>query len=169
MSNAVASLDDNQRACLRLVAQGYTSKQIAQRTSLTPGTVDQYVYRATVALGAKDRREAARILVEAEKNAQFKQFELKPEPLVEPAMAGEKEASAPSRPTRTGDIPAGAERQEKGRLRQLGNRILATMGGEPHGLNRWQILTTIFRVALWAGGALAALITMGYWLNHLFG
>jgi hypothetical protein len=43
------------------------------------------------------------------------------------------------------------------------------MGGEPHGLNRWQILTTIFRVALWAGGSLAALITMGYWLNHLFG
>lgn len=168
MSDVVASLDENQRACLRLVALGYTSKQIAQRISLTPGTVDQYVYRATVALGAKDRREAARMLAEAEKNGPLNQFELKPAPLVAPAETGTREVSAPSAPTREGQDPASESGSMIARLRRLIRSILATIGGEPHGLNRWQVLIAIFRVALWAGGSLAALITIGYWLNHLF-
>ncbi|WHO38339.1 helix-turn-helix transcriptional regulator [Sphingobium sp. AP49] len=168
MRDSLISLDENQRACLRLVAQGYTSKQIAQRMSLTPGTVDQYVYRATVALGARDRREAARMLAEAEKAGTLNLFELKPDRLVENGDDAEKGASAQSSPILDDPDQAGGSRRYIARVRRLITNILATIGGEPHGLNEWQVLIAIFRVALWAGGTLAALITIGYWLNHLF-
>ncbi|WP_231732857.1 helix-turn-helix transcriptional regulator [Porphyrobacter sp. CCH7-A1] len=44
-----------QVSCLRLVADGYTSKQIAKKLGLTPMTVDQYLQRAKTAMGAPDR------------------------------------------------------------------------------------------------------------------
>ncbi len=48
-------LTDVQVSCLRLVADGYTSKQIAKKLGLTPMTVDQYLQRAKTAMGAPDR------------------------------------------------------------------------------------------------------------------
>lgn len=78
-------LTDVQVSCLRLVADGYTSKQIAKKLGLTPMTVDQYLQRAKTAMGAPDRRTAARWLAESQQIPPFKSFELKPPPVVEPA------------------------------------------------------------------------------------
>lgn len=78
-------LTDVQVSCLRLVADGYTSKQIAKKLGLTPMTVDQYLQRAKTAMGAPDRRKAARWLAESQQIPPFKSFELKPPPVVEPA------------------------------------------------------------------------------------
>lgn len=72
-----AELTDVQVNCLRLVANGYTSKEIAKQLGLTPMTVDQYLQRAKKAMGAPDRRTAARWLVENPQPAPFKPFELK--------------------------------------------------------------------------------------------
>lgn len=52
----------SQKACLRLVSRGRTSKEIALETGLTPQTVDTYLKTAMSKLGAASRREAARCL-----------------------------------------------------------------------------------------------------------
>ena len=54
-------LKRNQAACLELVAQGMTSKEIAKQLGLSPRSVDAYLTAAMAALNASNRREAARI------------------------------------------------------------------------------------------------------------
>lgn len=58
-----SGLSESQKACLRLVGQGMSSKEIAKSLNLTPLTVDTYVKAAVARLGAGNRREAARALV----------------------------------------------------------------------------------------------------------
>jgi DNA-binding CsgD family transcriptional regulator len=60
------TLSDGQKACLRLVAQGMSSKEIAKALGLTPQTVDTYVKTSMARLGVTSRREAARILAASE-------------------------------------------------------------------------------------------------------
>jgi DNA-binding CsgD family transcriptional regulator len=57
------TLPEGQKACLRLVAQGMSSKEIAKALDLTPQTVDTYLKASMSRLGASNRREAARILL----------------------------------------------------------------------------------------------------------
>lgn len=85
MQQTNAELTDVQVNCLRLVADGYTSKEIAKQLGLTPMTVDQYLQRAKKSMGAPDRRTAARWLVERPQSAVFKPFELKSPDVAEPA------------------------------------------------------------------------------------
>lgn len=68
LSHPVESLSDNQKVCLRLVAQNMTSKEVAQRTGLSFHTVDTYLKGALVKLGASNRRDAARMLLEYEQS-----------------------------------------------------------------------------------------------------
>lgn len=62
LSEAVETLSEGQKTCLRLVARGMTSKEIAQATGLSPQTVDTYIKAAMSRLNATSRREAARLL-----------------------------------------------------------------------------------------------------------
>jgi len=62
----LARLTDKQRECLRLVYAHLSSKEIAPRLGVEPGTVDQYVKAAMRILGVADRRAAARMLAEHE-------------------------------------------------------------------------------------------------------
>lgn len=57
-----AHLSERQKACLRLVARGMSSKEIAIETGLTPQTVDTYIKAAISRLGVSNRREAARLV-----------------------------------------------------------------------------------------------------------
>lgn len=66
--NAPMTLTESQKNCLRLVAQGMTSKEIAQHIGLTPSTVDTYLKIACTRLGAENRRDAARRFLEAERS-----------------------------------------------------------------------------------------------------
>jgi DNA-binding CsgD family transcriptional regulator len=59
-------LTDKQRECLRLVYAHFSSKEIAPRLGVEPGTVDQYIKAAMRILGVADRRVAARMLAEHE-------------------------------------------------------------------------------------------------------
>src|SRR4249919_2885828 len=59
-------LTDKQRECLRLVYAHLSSKEIAPRLRVEPGTVDQYIKAAMRTLGVSDRRAAARMLAEQE-------------------------------------------------------------------------------------------------------
>lgn len=57
------SLKKQQEACLELVAEGMSSKEIAQRLGLSPRSVDAYLTAAIATLQATNRREAARIFI----------------------------------------------------------------------------------------------------------
>ena len=61
-AGACARLTEGQRACLRLVRQHKTSKEIARILGISRFTVDQRVERACQALGVEKRTEAALIL-----------------------------------------------------------------------------------------------------------
>jgi DNA-binding CsgD family transcriptional regulator len=65
-SDRIERLTDKQRACLRLVYAHMSSKEIAPRLGVEPGTVDQYVKAAMRILGVSERRAAARMLAEHE-------------------------------------------------------------------------------------------------------
>ncbi|HEX8653649.1 MAG TPA: helix-turn-helix transcriptional regulator [Allosphingosinicella sp.] len=66
MPESITTLSEGQKACLRLVAQGMSSKEIAKELGLTPQTVDTYLKTSMARLGVASRREAARILVASE-------------------------------------------------------------------------------------------------------
>ncbi|MGZ2412304.1 DNA-binding CsgD family transcriptional regulator [Sphingomonas sp. F9_3S_D5_B_2] len=61
-------LTEAQIECLHLVAQNLTSKEIALRLGISPHTVDQRVRRALRRLGATDRRQAARLMLDHTRN-----------------------------------------------------------------------------------------------------
>jgi DNA-binding CsgD family transcriptional regulator len=67
------SLSPAQQECLRLVAKGRRSKEIAKITGYAPATVDIYVSKAVRALGVRSRREAALLFLrwEREKTSNF--------------------------------------------------------------------------------------------------
>ena len=65
---ALTRLSAQQRACLRLVAEGQTSKEIARVLTLSPSTVDSHVRAAIDRLGVRDRASAARALMAYEQN-----------------------------------------------------------------------------------------------------
>lgn len=172
MSNVLSKLDENQKLCLRLVHQGYTSKQIAQQTHLSAGTVDQYIFRANAILGVTDRREAARLLASAEHEDQLKQFQLRSEHLAgetKTALMAMQGEPLPAMPSDSINEPT-ASAVPLGSVRGLANaikRTLAAVGGKPHELNFRQKLLATSWVALATGGTLSALVAIGYWLNHL--
>jgi DNA-binding CsgD family transcriptional regulator len=62
MNPILTSLSPRQHECLRLSWERLTSKEIALRLALSPRTVDSYIAEAVEALGAADRREAARMV-----------------------------------------------------------------------------------------------------------
>jgi DNA-binding CsgD family transcriptional regulator len=64
--NSLDRLTEKQRECLRLVYAHMSSKEIAQKLGVEPGTVDQYVKAAMRILGVGERRTAARMLAEHE-------------------------------------------------------------------------------------------------------
>ncbi len=55
----IEPLTEREREILRLMAQGLSNRQIAQRLHLAPGTVKNYVSRILAKLGVKDRTQAA--------------------------------------------------------------------------------------------------------------
>lgn len=61
----IATLSPQQVACLRLVAELRTSKQISERLGISSHTVDTHLSNAVRKLGAANRLDAARLLVEA--------------------------------------------------------------------------------------------------------
>jgi DNA-binding CsgD family transcriptional regulator len=58
----IQRLTDRQKDCLRLVAQGYTSKEIGRALDLSPSTVDNHILTAVQSMSANSRGEAARSL-----------------------------------------------------------------------------------------------------------
>ena len=129
MENDVARLTEVQKKILRLVAEAKTSKEIALETELTPMTVDQYIHRAMLVLGAGSRREAARQFVKWESSQELRRFEFKP------ALLAEPQETANSSDTVRGS-------------NWLAALKLPPTGGKPNDLDSVTRLFAIFRIAL---------------------
>lgn len=129
LDDRVGKLSDVQKQCLRLAAQGRSSKEIAPLVGLTHQTVDQYLHRARQLLGAANRREAARILTEIESVAPFKRFELKPDDVAE------------------AEIPAISRSSTEQEQRPAGLLGLPPTGGAPNDLNPAERLIAISKIA----------------------
>jgi DNA-binding CsgD family transcriptional regulator len=67
--NRVARLSEGQRACLRMVYRHMETKEIARTLGISPDGVAQRIKTAMRILGVNRRRDAARILAEAEGTA----------------------------------------------------------------------------------------------------
>ncbi len=62
----IGALSPQQLKCLRLVAKGWGTPEIAHELHLAESTVNSYIAGAVTKLGAVNRRRAAAILAEAE-------------------------------------------------------------------------------------------------------
>jgi DNA-binding CsgD family transcriptional regulator len=69
----ISRLSDRQKQCLGLVGEGYSSKEIGRKLSLSPSTVDNHVSAALHVLGIDDRRLAARLYAAAGPDAAWSQ------------------------------------------------------------------------------------------------
>jgi DNA-binding CsgD family transcriptional regulator len=146
-------LTDSQTRCLRLVSQGMSSKEIAKVTGLSPRTVDQYVNKAALTLGASSRREAARILNFAESD-ESKKLQLQSQGLADLAQPG--------------TIPSGGSNQQiRGNARRL-PRWLPPLGGKRHDLTSAETVGEIVKAALIAAIAFGSIVATGAWLQTLF-
>lgn len=66
-ADAVDALTPQQKTLLRMTAAGHSTKAMLRLgVTLREGTIDNYLSAATRALGARDRRHAARLLIEFE-------------------------------------------------------------------------------------------------------
>jgi DNA-binding CsgD family transcriptional regulator len=64
-TQAIERLTDEQRDCLRLVAELLSSKEIARRLHISPNTVDNRLKRAQAILGVSTRADAAKLFLRA--------------------------------------------------------------------------------------------------------
>ena len=70
-ADRIERLTDKQRECLRLVYRHMETKEIARELGLSPDGVTQRIKTAMRTLGVDRRRDAARILAEAEGTAPY--------------------------------------------------------------------------------------------------
>lgn len=69
--SSVSRLSEAQRACLRLVMQGYEAKEIARQLNITPHAVVERLRAARRIVNAQSSREAARLLAAHEQDATY--------------------------------------------------------------------------------------------------
>lgn len=168
-ANRVARLTEQQRACLRFVASGMTSKEIAPLLGIEPGSVDQHLKAAMRILGVGDRRNAARLLARHERNAPQK-LVYQPQPVVPPpdlsilpisTDTGQQQLGASGRFLQEAQAPFEP-------ISSMGNRgpalPLPVWGTKPHHLN-WAlrlgwIAAAVIGTALAFGGLASAVETL---------
>jgi DNA-binding CsgD family transcriptional regulator len=136
---AMNRLTDRQKDCLRLVARGYTSKEIGRQLALSPSTVDNHVLAATQMLSAPSRAEAARNLISIEARQKLPS---QPSGLAEPVISGMTSMSA--------EVP---------RLQFLGRKVgsLPPVGGYRNDLNGTERTIRIMQVAAVGFGTIISL------------
>jgi DNA-binding CsgD family transcriptional regulator len=153
-ADRINRLTDKQRECLRLVYRHMETKEIARVLGLSPDGVTQRIKTAMKTLGVDRRRDAARILAEAEGLGSYpphvhppRDIAPAPEPVMfAPSIEGERQYGATS---------VGAMREEQAAfeaapsLRSRGLQLpLPIRGGRPNDLNSWHRLGWILAVML---------------------
>ena len=148
------SLTEGQKACLRLVEQLLTSKEIARKLDISPFTVDQRLDAARRKLNARNRKDAARIFSAMEAGQLS-------EPLVyeTPEIAGSENSGKMAGSNNRDGGFSGYTSNTAGRWaifggsEDSGNSIRLTMpslGGAGHDLSKVEVATAILKTALFS-------------------
>lgn len=150
------SLSDTQRAYLRCVAQGMTSKQIAQSVGGSHHTVNVEIGIAMRLLGAKSRHEAAAVLQRTQGPGSYKPS-YEPPAIVEPTAPHEKSRPDEEREQADDGLGWGLPMATRGRP------INTLTAGQRMG---W-ILVIAASVALLLGGLVSGVATLLMSLDRL--
>ena len=163
-ANPMARLTEQQRACLRFVYVGMTSKEIAPRLGIEPGSVDQHIKAAMRVLGVGDRRTAARLLAEHEQEGFQRLVYHSPEIAAAErcAISGSSTGSGRQQQRRTSGEYFNEEQVPYEAVPYPRTALpLPTWGTKPHHLSQarrlWWILAAAIGIAL-AFGALVSAI-----------
>jgi DNA-binding CsgD family transcriptional regulator len=150
----VARLTDGQRDVLRMVDRHMETKEIARALGIGPDGVNQRIKAAMRILGVNKRRDAARMLAEAEGEDRYQPLVYPPRDIV-PDADPERLAPSAERGREQDPLQAGAMREEQAafevvpQFRPRRFRLpLPIWGGRPGDLNMVQRLSWIFGVML---------------------
>lgn len=129
-------LTEGQKACLRLVDDHHTSKEIARKLGISPFTVDQRLDAARRKLDAPSRKDAAKMFAAMEQHSIS-------QPLVYEAQWLEKRPAG------------GISASPPNRLEQIFSRIssmisVPPIGGERHELQKKEILVQSLNIAFFS-------------------
>lgn len=139
LRHAAELLSERQRECLRLVGEGFRSKEIGPRLDLAPSSVDTYIKAAVAKLGVSDRREAARVLAK---------FELSQR------LGSPSEQLSPSLQTDADEV----QQEPRGFWKRILN--LPPIGGYPNRLSAQERLLAMLRVACIMTGVAAGFVLL---------
>jgi DNA-binding CsgD family transcriptional regulator len=154
-SPAYSELTDGQKACLRLVDDHHTSKEIARILGISPFTVDQRLDAARRKLNAASRKDAAKMFAAFEKGVLSEPFVYEPQRL-EPAGFSDISLSSPNR------------------VEQLTASFLSLVsvppiGGERHELSKKEILVQSLNIAFFSTLVIAFVVVVLTGTLRLFG
>jgi len=139
-------LTEGQKACLRLVVQLHTSKEIARTLGISPFTVDQRLDAARRKLNAASRIDAAKIFDAMERNDICQPF------VYEPSML-ESTNDAVSQNT----LPGGWRR----RFAKINSFIsVPPIGGKRHELSNREILVLALNLAFFSTVVMAFIVVV---------
>ena len=136
MNSARRELTDGQKACLRLVDDHHTSKEIARKLGISPFTVDQRLDAARRKLNAASRRDAAKIFAAMEQKDISEPFVYEPQRVEHSTISG-IQTSPPNR------------------VEQMFSKIssmisVPPIGGERHELQKREILVQSLNIAFFS-------------------
>lgn len=154
MAETLPALSEGEKQCLRLVAQGFNSKEIARQLHVSEHTVDQRVRTSLRKFGVPTRKEAARLFVSAlQPSAQTDTYQ----PLIyqpEPLASDPEPAPSPVQPDRP-DVQT--------KRNSILQRILAfgpPLGGSTNELSADGRILAMIRAAVFTGVGLVTLLLL---------
>lgn len=148
------SLSEAQRHCLRLVAQGFSSKEIARPLGLHYRTIDARLDRARKRLGEADRAAAARALARHEAGAATYDAIIYDERFVAGGAETDEKRTSPT--DRVEDVAEPFQYAQPPRPDWL-SALNPFAGKEPDDLRPLERLTFILRLSVFVPMALGAL------------
>lgn len=126
----LSRLSEGQRACLRMVFQHMSSKDIARELKISPHTVDQRIRIAMGHLGASSRVDAAKLLTLHESAAGYQPLIYQPPDIVAASENAETDGALGCGERSDGLTYSTAKEAEAG-----SNRVVAAEA--PYQRNRW--------------------------------
>lgn len=168
-------LTEQQRRCLRLVARGMSSKEIAIALRLSPHTVDRYLQLAKEKLGAGNRREAAKQLEAYEASPQYKEFIYYSEAVaaVHPSVIVEEEEPEGHPGSETNRVDDDSVRTNSGMDMKARLKLVAGLafpiGGRTNDLGTAHRITAIMRLSLMSVISFIAIYLIADGAFRLFG
>ncbi|WP_448663964.1 LuxR C-terminal-related transcriptional regulator [Sphingomonas sp. CJ20] len=158
-ANRVSRLTKRHKECLRLVAQGYTSKEIGRQLGISYSTVDNHLLAAVQLLEVPGRAEAARKLADYEQAVAREQQRAPAESRsldavgpANPHAAGiGQELPRQPRPVAETTNPADENPQaSNSRWTRNLSRLLPPIGGRENDLSGSQRIYAIARISLFS-------------------